>query len=145
MEFHPAFHMKSWCKFASPLIQILADSQIQKQTVSSLPRLSAVTTHISRFAVLFVSAVGHGKLRLLPPSPTTALTPFHPFYVRLPLLDGEFLAIWGCVIFIFLFLSSGQHGVYTKHIVDSSFLGNTDRKSIQMTCVCTNTFKEMNN
>ena len=82
MEFHPAFHMKSSCKFASPLIQILADSQIQKQTVSSLPRLSAVTTHVSRFAVLFVSAVGHGKLRLLPPSPTTALTPFHPLLCR---------------------------------------------------------------
>ena len=71
------------------LIQILADSQIQKRTVSSLPRLSAVTTHISRFAVLFVSAVGHGKLRLLSPSPTTALTPFHT------LLCWSALVSWG--------------------------------------------------
>ena len=70
--------MKAACKFASPLIQILAGSQIQKQIVPSLPRLPAVRTHISRFAVPFVSAVGHGKLSLLPPSPT-ALTPFHAF------------------------------------------------------------------
>ena len=85
MEFHPALHMKSSCKYASPLIQILADSQIQKQIVSSLPRLPAVTTHISKFAVLFVSAVGHGKLRLLPPSPT-ALTPFHTFLCQCALV-----------------------------------------------------------